>query len=64
MLVTAEVRPSTLEARPFKVVFKRDDHVFAEWPVVSVKAGEQKIAETFSAMAWKEPASGALCGAC
>jgi hypothetical protein len=55
MQVTAEVHPTTFEARPYKVVFKRDDSVFAEWPVVSVKAGEQRIAETFSAMAWRDP---------
>ena len=38
-----------------QVVFKSDDTVFAEWPVVSVKAGEERIAETFSAMAWLNP---------
>lgn len=54
MNVTAEVRPSAFAARPYQVVFKHNDTVFAEWPVATVKAAEQRIAETLSAIAATE----------
>ncbi len=59
MQITAEVRPTAFKARPFKVVFKRADVVVGEWPVASVKAAEERIAETLCALNWKEPQSGA-----
>lgn len=61
MKLTAEVRPSAFEARPFKVVFRRADQVLAEWPVASVKAGEERIAETLGAMACATAAKGSPC---
>lgn len=61
MQLTAEVRPSAYKARPFKVVFRQDDVVVAEWPVVSVKAGEERIAETLGALACARAPKGTLC---
>jgi hypothetical protein len=58
MQLTAEVRPTAFKARPFKVVFKHADVIVGEWPVTSVKAAEERIAETLCAMNWKEPQSG------
>lgn len=54
MQLTAEVRPTAFKARPFKVVFKRDDVVVGEWPVASRQAAEERIAETFTAMKWQD----------
>ena len=59
MHFTAELRPSALKARPFKVVFKSDDDIVGEWPVVSQKAGEERIAETLSALKRACPAEAA-----
>lgn len=61
MQLTAEVRPTAFEARPFKVVFKRDDLVVGEWPAVSVKAAEQRIAETLGALACAAAPQGSAC---
>jgi len=61
MKLTAEVRPSAFEARPFKVVFRRADQVVAEWPVASVKAGEERIAETLGALACARAPKGTSC---
>jgi hypothetical protein len=61
MKLTAEVRPSAFEARPFKVVFRRADQVLAEWPVATLKAGEERIAETLGAMACATASKGSPC---
>ncbi len=61
MQLTAEVRPSAFEGKPFKVVFRKADQVVAEWPVSSVKAGEERIAETLGAIACAKAPKGTAC---
>jgi len=61
MTLTAEVRPTAFKARPFKVVFRRQDEVVAEWPVASRQDAEERIAETLSALACATATKGMPC---
>lgn len=63
MTLTAEVRPTAFKARPFKVVFRREDEVVAEWPVASRQDGEERIAETLGAVACAKAPKGTACHA-
>ncbi len=63
MTLTAEVRPTAFKARPFKVVFRRQDEVVAEWPVATRQAAEERIAETLGAVACAKAPKGTACHA-
>ena len=61
MTLTAEVRPTAFKARPFKVVFRRQDEVVAEWPVATRQAAEERIAETLGDVACAKAPKGTAC---